>query len=45
MKENIYIAPPLGIIIKWWRGKKFNEAKNGTFNHDLYLQYLQAINK
>lgn len=45
-KENQYIAPPLGIIIRWWKGKKINEAKgNGSFNYDLYLAYLNAISK
>jgi hypothetical protein len=44
-KENTYIAPPLGIIIKWWKSKGNPEAKSGSFNYDLYLQYLQAINK
>ena len=43
--ENVYIAPPLGIIIRWWRGKSKAEAKNGSFNHELYLAYLNAITR
>lgn len=44
-KENIYIAPPLGICIKWWKSKGQAEATTGSFNYELYLQYLKAINK
>ena len=43
--ENIYIAPPLGICIKWWKEKSKAEATTGSFNYELYLQYLAAINK
>lgn len=43
--ENTYITPPLGIIIKWWRGKSKAEAKTGSFNYDLYLAYLSEISK
>jgi hypothetical protein len=43
--ENIYIAPPLGICIKWWKSKGNAEATTGSFNYELYLQYLKAINK
>jgi len=44
-KENTYIAPPLGICIKWWKSKGQAEATTGSFNYELYLQYLKAINK
>ena len=43
--ENTYINPPLGTCIKWWRSKGHSEATTGTFNYELYLQYLTAINK
>jgi len=44
-KENEYIAPPLGIMIRWWKGKSKAEAKTGSFNYDLYLAYLSEISK
>jgi len=43
--ENTYIAPPLGLCIKWWKSKGQAEATTGSFNYELYLQYLAAINK
>ena len=43
--ENTYIKPPLGVIIKWWKGKSKPEAKTGSFNHDLYLRYLNATTR
>ena len=30
--------------IQFWKGKSVKEDKGGTFNLDLYLAYLQAIN-
>jgi hypothetical protein len=44
--ENQYITPPLGICVRWWKGKKFRDAKgNGSFNIDLYHRYLNAISQ
>lgn len=44
--ENTYIAPPLGIMVRWWKGKKFRDAKgNGSFNEELYFRYLNAISR
>lgn len=44
-KENTYIQPPLGKLIKWWKSKSTPETKGGTFNYNLYLQYLETISK
>ena len=44
-KENQYIAPPLGRIIRWWKEKSTPDTKGGGFNYELYLQYLNAISK
>jgi len=30
--------------IRFWKGKSVKEDKGGTFNIELYLAYLQAIN-
>lgn len=30
--------------VSFWRGQKVKEDKGGTFNVELYLAYLQAIN-
>ena len=43
--ENTYIPAPLGLCIKWWKSKGHSEATTGTFNYELYLQYLAAISK
>ena len=43
-KENTYIKLPLGRLIKWWKEKSTPETKGGSFNHDLYIRYLQKIN-
>lgn len=45
MKANTYIKPPLGRLIKWWKSKSTPETKGGSFNYELYLDYLNAINK
>ena len=36
--------PNLMDCIRFWKGKSVKEDKGGTFNVDLYLAYLQAIN-
>jgi hypothetical protein len=36
--------PNLMDCIQFWKGKSVKEDKGGTFNLDLYLAYLQAIN-
>lgn len=36
--------PNLMDCISFWKGKSVKEDKGGTFNLDLYLAYLQAIN-
>ena len=36
--------PNLMDCISFWKGKSVKEDKGGTFNVDLYLAYLQAIN-
>ncbi len=43
--ENTYIAPPLGKIIKWWKNSTTSDAIGGSFNHDLYIQYLKTISE
>jgi len=44
-KQNTYIGGNLGKIVKYWTKKSTPETKGGSFNVDLYLQYLNAINK
>ena len=44
-KQNTYIGGNLGKIVKYWTKKSSAETKGGSFNVDLYLQYLNAINK
>lgn len=44
-KDNTYIAPPLGKIIKWWKNNTTSDAIGGSFNYDLYLQYLNSISQ
>jgi hypothetical protein len=44
-KQNTYIGGNLGRIVKYWTKKSTPETKGGSFNVDLYLQYLNAINK
>ncbi len=36
--------PNLMDCISFWKGKSVKEDKGGTFNIDLYLAYLEAIN-
>lgn len=36
--------PNLMDCISFWKGKSLKEDKGGTFNLELYLAYLQAIN-
>jgi len=36
--------PNLMDCISFWKGKSVKEDKGGTFDLDLYLAYLQAIN-
>jgi len=45
MKKNYYIGGNIGRIIKFWTTKSSNETKGGSFNMDLYMQYLNAISK
>jgi len=42
-KGNYYIGGNIGKIIKFWKSKSTPETKGGSFNLDLYLQYLNAI--
>ena len=42
--ENQKPRPNLMDCISFWKGKSVKEDKGGTFNLDLYLAYLQAIN-
>lgn len=35
----------LKIIMKWWSSKSTAETKGGSFNYELYNQYLNAISK
>ena len=42
--ENQKPRPNLMDCIRFWKGKSVKEDKGGTFNLDLYLAYLQAIN-
>ena len=37
--------PNLMDCISFWKGKSVKEDKGGTFNVDLYLAYLSAINE
>ena len=41
--KNYYIGGNIGRIIKFWKSKSTPETKGGSFNLDLYLQYLNAI--
>jgi hypothetical protein len=36
--------PNLMDCISFWKGKSVKEDKGGTFNLELYLSYLNAIN-
>lgn len=36
--------PNLMDCISFWKGKSVKEDKGGTFNLELYLSYLSAIN-
>ena len=42
--ENPKPRPNLMDCISFWKGKSVKEDKGGTFNVELYLAYLQAIN-
>ena len=42
--ENQKPRPNLMDCIRFLKGKSVKEDKGGTFNVDLYLAYLQAIN-
>ena len=42
--ENQKPRPNLMDCISFWKGKSVKEDKGGTFNLELYLAYLQAIN-
>ena len=42
--ENSKPRPNLMDCISFWKGKSVKEDKGGTFNLELYLAYLQAIN-
>ena len=44
MNENQKPRPNLMDCIRFWKGKSVKEDKGGTFNVELYLAYLQAIN-
>ena len=46
-KENEFVSfrSPVNRMIKWWKSKGQAEATTGSFNYELYLQYLKAINK
>jgi hypothetical protein len=43
-QQNQKPRPNLMDCIRFWKGKSVKEDKGGTFNVDLYLAYLQAIN-
>lgn len=43
-QENQKPRPNLMDCIRFWKGKSVKEDKGGTFNLNLYLAYLQAIN-
>jgi hypothetical protein len=42
--ENQKPRPNLMDCIQFWKNKSVKEDKGGTFNLELYLAYLQAIN-
>ena len=49
-EENIFIPLPMNImkVITWWKDKSMPgvyKDKGGSFNLDLYLDYLQVINE
>lgn len=44
-KQNTYIGGNLGKIVKFWTKKSSAETKGGSFNLELYMAYLNAINK
>jgi hypothetical protein len=44
-KKNNYIGGNIGKIVKFWTKKSSAETKGGSFNMDLYLQYLEVINR
>jgi len=43
-QENQKPRPNLMDCISFWKNKSVKEDKGGTFNLDLYLAYLKAIN-
>ena len=43
-QENQKPRPNLMDCIRFWKNKSVKEDKGGTFNVELYLAYLQAIN-
>jgi hypothetical protein len=42
--ENTKPRPNIMDCISFWKGKSVKQDKGGSFNLDLYLAYLQAIN-
>jgi hypothetical protein len=44
METPLKPRPNLMDCISFWKGKSVKEDKGGTFNLDLYLSYLSAIN-
>jgi hypothetical protein len=42
--ENTKPRPNIMDCISFWKGKSVKQDKGGSFNLDLYLSYLQAIN-
>jgi hypothetical protein len=44
MENNNKPRPNLMDCISFWKGKSVKEDKGGTFDLDLYLAYLTAIN-
>ena len=43
-QENQKPRPNIMDCISFWKGKSVKQDKGGTFNLNLYLAYLQAIN-
>ena len=43
-QENQKPRPNIMDCISFWKNKSVKEDKGGSFNLDLYLAYLQAIN-
>jgi len=44
METPLKPRPNLMDCISFWKGKSVKEDKGGTFNLELYLSYLNAIN-